>query len=247
MRRSSDRKDAAPARKRPAASKPGKPGSSQTPIGHDADSVIASLKRLATKNTLDGMARYALPSVRAFGVSMADMNALAKKLGRDHELALALWKTGWYEARMVASMIDDPAQVTPAQMDRWCRDFNSWGICDTVCFKLFDQVPHAFKKVAQWSVKRDEFVKRAGFALLWSLALHDKRSGDEPFLKCLPLAEQGAADERNFVKKSIVMALGAVGRRSRGLDAAAKAVARRLAESANASERWVGKEALKKL
>ena len=133
------------------------------------DEVQAALSWLAQKSTpldRENLARFGITANKAFGVSMANMRVLAKRLGRNHELAAALWDTGWYEARMLTSFIDEPARVTPAQMDRWRRDFDNWGICDTVCFHLFDRTPHAWAKVAQWSTKRDEFVKRAAFALL---------------------------------------------------------------------------------
>jgi 3-methyladenine DNA glycosylase AlkD len=172
---------------------------------------------------------------------------LGRKLGRDHELAAALWDTGWYEARLLTAYVDDPAQVTSAQMDRWARDFDNWGVCDTLCFALFDRTPHAWKKVEPWSRRREEFVKRAAFALVASLALHDKKAGDPRFLATLPLIERGASDDRNFVKKGVSWALRVVGRRNRALNAAAVAVARRLAESAEAPARWVGKDGLKEL
>ena len=193
------------------------------------------------------MARYAIPSDKAFGVSVGTMKKLAKRLGRNHELAAALWETGWYEARMLASFVDDPARVTSAQMDRWCRDFDNWAICDTACFHLFDRTPHAWRKVAQWSGRRDEFVKRAAFALLWSLTVHDKSAGDEPFAKGLLFIERAATDERNFVKKAVNMALRAIGKRNRPLNAAAVSVARRLADSPDATARWIGKDALREL
>jgi 3-methyladenine DNA glycosylase AlkD len=162
-----------------------------------------------------------------------------------HDLAAALWDTGWYEARLLTSFVDEPARVTPEQMDRWCRDFDNWGLCDTLCFHLFDRTPHAWDKVAQWSDERDEFVKRAAFALLASLAGHDKRAADEPFLASLPSIERAAADERNFVKKGVSWALRMTGRRNPALNAAAAEVARRLAVSPDAAARWVGKDALK--
>ena len=121
---------------------------------------------------------------------MANIQRLAKRLGRDHDLAAALWETEWYEARLLTSFVDDPARVTSAQMDRWCRDFDNWGICDTVCFFLFDRTPFAWDKVAKWSDARPEFVKRAAFALLASLAGHDKETGDDRFLQSLELIER---------------------------------------------------------
>jgi 3-methyladenine DNA glycosylase AlkD len=213
----------------------------------EVESVVATLKGLATKHTLDGMARYAIPSDKAFGVAVGDIRKLAKRLGRNHELAGALWDTGWYEARMLACFLDDPEQVTADQMDRWCHDFDSWAICDTACFHLFDRTQFAWKKPRQWAKSPHEFVKRAAFALMASLAGHDKTTADGPFAVFLPLIEKGARDERNFVKKGVNWALRRIGERSLALNKAAVALAERLAQSEIASCRWVGKDALRQL
>jgi 3-methyladenine DNA glycosylase AlkD len=191
------------------------------------------------------MARYGIRTKKVFGVPMAAMRELAKKSGRSHELAQALWKTEWYEARILASFVDEPEKVTPAQMDRWCRGFDNWAVCDTVCFHLFDKTPHAFGRIAKWSQSDEEFVKRAAFALLASLALHDRKSGDEPFALCLRLVEAAATDDRNFVKKGVSWGLRGVGRRSRALHDAAVALARRLSSSTSATARWIGKDVLR--
>jgi 3-methyladenine DNA glycosylase AlkD len=205
------------------------------------------LERRGTKRNRDGMARYGIHAKKVFGVSVAMIRQLAKRLGRDHELAAALWETGWYEARMLTAFVDEPERVTAAQMDRWARDFDNWAICDTLCFHLFDRTPHAWGKIEQWSRRRDEFVKRAGFALLASLALHDKHAADEPFVRSLRLIEHGAVDERNFVKKSVSWALRAIGKRSQALNAAAVETARRLAAAPEPAAQWVGRDALKEL
>src|SRR5262245_40224266 len=201
---------------------------------------LAWLKRRGTRANRLGMARYAIVSDKAFGVSVGDLRRWGNSLGRDHDLAKELWDTGWYEARMLASFVDEPARVTPAQMDRWCKDFDNWAICDTVCFHLFDRTPHAWTKVEAWSRRKDEFVKRAAFALLASLALHDKDAADAPFVRCLPIIEREAKDERNFVKKSVSWALRAVGERRVALYEKAEALARRLAASPDKTSRWVG-------
>jgi 3-methyladenine DNA glycosylase AlkD len=208
---------------------------------------LAVLEASSTKRDRDNLARFGITAKKAFGVSIANIQKLAKQLGRSHELAGALWKTGWYEARLLTSFVDEPSRVTPAQMDRWCRDFDNWGICDTVCFHLFDRTPHAWTKVVQWHDRRGEFVKRAAFALLASLALHDKRTGDEPFIKGLALVERAAGDDRNFVKKGMSWALRLIGRRNRALNTHAVQVARRLAASPDAAARWVGKGAVREL
>jgi 3-methyladenine DNA glycosylase AlkD len=193
------------------------------------------------------LTRYGINAPKAFGVPMSAIQQLGKRLGRNHALAAALWETGWYEARSLAAYVDDPAQVTAAQMERWVRDFDNWAICDTMCFKLWDQTPHAWGKVEQWTRRRDEFVKRAGFVLLACLALHDKAAADQRFLRSLRLIERAASDERNFVKKAVSWALRGIGRRNRTLRAAALDIARQLADSSDATERWIGKDALREL
>jgi 3-methyladenine DNA glycosylase AlkD len=233
-------------RKKPAtARKPVR--SREAGVEGQVQAALASLEKMSTKRDRDNLVRFGITATRAYGVSMSNIQVLAKRLGRSHELAAALWNTGWYEARMLTSFVDDPARVTPAQMDRWCRDFDNWGTCDTVCFHLFDKTPHAWAKVAQWADSRHEFVKRAAFALLACLALHDKRAGDESFVRCLPLIERAATDERNFVKKGVSWALRLIGRRNPALNAAAVTVATRLSTSSEAAARWVGKGALKEL
>jgi 3-methyladenine DNA glycosylase AlkD len=211
------------------------------------ESAIGWLERHGTKATRDGMARYGITSAKAFGVPVGTIQKFAKSLGRDHALAAALWDAGWYEARMLASFVDEPARVTPAQMDRWCRDFDSWAICDTACMHLFDRTPHAWRKIDEWSRKRGEFEKRASFALLASLSLHDKQSEDAPFADALALVEGAATDERNFVKKAVNWALRSIGERSTALNTKAITLAERLAASPDATARWIGKDALRKL
>lgn len=220
----------------------------QVSLEDQVSAVLESLKRLAEKRVLDDMSnRYNIRPAKAFGVSMSNIQKVAKPLGRDHELAAALWDTGWYEARMLTSFIDEPELVTSAQMDRWARDFDNWGIVDTLCFNLFDRTPHAWRKVAQWCKQEEEFIKRAGFALLWSLTVHDKKATDEQFGQGLVLILRGANDERHLVKKAVNMALRAVGKRNSALNKAALTIARRLTESPRAAARWVGKDALREL
>jgi 3-methyladenine DNA glycosylase AlkD len=208
---------------------------------------LAWLERRATRRNREGMARYGIVATngKVFGVSVAAVRQLGKRLGRDHALALALWETGWYEARLLAAFVDDPTLVTPAQMDRWARDFDNWAVCDTVCFHLFDKTPHAWRKVDRWSRRREEFVKRAAFALLASLALHDKAGPDARFLQALASIEPAAGDGRNFVKKGVLWALRGIGSRNPGLRDAALVVARRLAAHPDPSPRWIGKQAIR--
>jgi 3-methyladenine DNA glycosylase AlkD len=208
---------------------------------------LALLRGLATRRDLDNLDRFGITASKPLGVSMANLKRVAARVGRSHELAAGLWETGIYEARMLTALVDEPARVTAAQMDRWCRAFDNWAICDTLCFHLFDRTPHAWSRAQAWSRKHPEFERRAGFALLASLALHDKGAPDGPFLRSLPWIERAAGDQRNFVKKGVSWALRAVGRRSPALHAPARALAGRLAASDDPTERWVGKDALRDL
>ena len=176
------------------------------------NAVLEELQRMSNPKVRAEMERrYGIVTDNAYGVMMRDMQKLAKSIGVDHAFAQALWETGWYEARMVACMIADPGKVTAAQMDAWCKDFDNWGICDTVCFKLWDQVQHAIGRVAVWAKSEDEFVKRAAFALLACLALHNKDIHRKVFIKHLELIERAAKDDRNFVKKGVSWALRGIG------------------------------------
>jgi 3-methyladenine DNA glycosylase AlkD len=216
-----------------------------------ADPRVASalrwLKNHSSKSVRDGMSRYAIPNQHALGVRMADIQKLAKQLGRDHALAMALWKTRVYEAQMLTAYVDEPARVTPAQMDAQARAFDNWAICDTLCFALWVWTPHAFAKVRQWATSRDEFVKRASFALLASVALKDKDARDRDFVRGLALIEKAAFDERNFVKKAVNWALRGIGSRNPALNDAAVALAKKLAASTEPAPRWIGKDALRQL
>ncbi|NOT33034.1 MAG: DNA alkylation repair protein [Candidatus Eisenbacteria bacterium] len=212
-----------------------------------AAEVVALLEQRSTRRDLDNLKRFGIAATRPLGVSMANIQAVARQVGRDHELANRLWKTNVYEARMLTAFVDEPERVTAAQMDRWCEDFDNWGICDTLCFKLFDQSPHAWSRVKSWSTRREEFVKRAAFALLASLALHDKRSPDAPFLASLRLIQRAAADERNFVKKGVLWALRGVGTRNSKLKAAAVKLSRELAESSEPAAKWIGRTAMREM
>ncbi len=211
------------------------------------DDVLAWLKKQGTRRTVAGMARYGIVAKGAFGVPMGTLLALKKRLGKDHALAAALWASGWYEARLLAALVDDPARVTRRQMKVWAAGFENWADCDTACFHLFDRTPFAWAQARQWAASPREFVKRGAFALMACLALHDKAAPDKRFLVFLPLIEMGARDERNVVKQGVSWALRGIGRRSPALNAAALALARRLALRDEPAPRWVGKDALREL
>jgi 3-methyladenine DNA glycosylase AlkD len=208
---------------------------------------VAELESLANPANVLGMARYGISSKNTLGVSIPRLRSMAKRIGTDHALALELWASGIHEARILAALVDDPADVTEAQLERWARDFDSWDVCDGVCSNLFDRTPFAHRKAVAWSARREEFVKRAGFVLMAALAVHDKRSPDSRFMKYLPLIEREAADERNFVKKAVNWALRQIGKRSPALNRAAIAAAKRIRTCDSKAARWIAADALREL
>jgi 3-methyladenine DNA glycosylase AlkD len=214
----------------------------------DAAEIVARLKGMADPTALEGMARYGINPQHAYGgISVPTLRALAKEVGRDHALAEQLWASGVHEARILASMVDDPKQVTEEQMERWVRDFNSWDLCDQVCGNLFDRTPFAHAKAVQWSQQPEEFVRRAGFALMAWLAVHDKQMTAAQFEPFFPLMIQAAADERNFVKKAVNWALRSIGKRSPALNARAIEVAREMQQIDAKAARWIAADALREL
>lgn len=193
------------------------------------------------------MARYGINPDNAYGVSIPTLRKLAKETGHHHALALQLWETGIHEARILASMVDDPREVTETQMDAWVEDFDSWDVCDQACANLFDKTPNAYHKAVEWSERSDEFVKRAGFALMATLAVHDKAAGDEQFEGFLPLILKHAADERNFVRKAVNWALRQIGKRSLALNRKAIQAAEEIARIDSKAARWIAADALREL
>jgi 3-methyladenine DNA glycosylase AlkD len=212
---------------------------------HTVQTIIKTLRSHANPVNVAGMARFGINPQGTLGISIPILRALAKEVGRDHVLALELWKTGIHEARILAGLIDDPIRVTVAQMDRWVKDFDSWDVCDQLCCFLFDKTPAAYTQAVKWSLAREEFVKRAGFALMAGLAWHDKTASNSKFLPFLKCIEQQAGDPRNFVKKSVSWALRHIGKRNMKLGHSAVIVALRLQKSNQPAARWVGNDAMK--
>lgn len=211
-----------------------------------ADAVALLRQKADAKYAADLAPRYGIHSATAFGVRVPDLKSIAKMLGRDQALAEALWRTGLHDARMLSAYVAEPEKLTARLMDTWAGGFENWADTDTLCFSLFDQTKLAYGRIPVWAKRKDEFVRRAAFALLASCALHDKVAGDAEFLKGLALIEAASGDERNFVKKGVNWALRAIGtRKSPALKAAASETATRLAASADPTARWIGKDALR--
>lgn len=194
-----------------------------------------------------GMARYGIQTKTAFGVSVPQLRALSKKIGRNHRLAQRLWNTRLHEARLLAGMIDNPREVDERQMDKWASEFDSWDIVDGTCGNLFDKTGFAVNKAHEWSQRREEFVKRAGFVLMAELAVHDKTADDRIFFEFLPLIAREATDDRNFVKKAVNWALRQIGKRNETLNKAAIETCRRVQLLDSRSARWISADALREL
>jgi len=208
---------------------------------------LDKLQSKAQPEQLKGMAKYGMAVEQRLGVSVPDMRKLAKEIGRDHKLALDLWRTGIAEARIVAGMVGDPAKLTEEQMEEWVKDINSWDVCDQVCMNLFEKNQLAWKKIVDWSEREEEFVKRTAFSLIACLAWHDKKASDEKFVELLPVIIRGATDERNFVKKAVNWALRNVGKRNLNLNKAAIDTAKGIRRLDSKAARWVASDTLREL
>jgi 3-methyladenine DNA glycosylase AlkD len=209
--------------------------------------VVEELRALGDPAGREGMARFGINPERALGIRIPQLRVVARRIGRDHAMAAELWASEIHEARILAAFVDDPAQVTPEQMEAWAADFDSWDVCDQACSALFARTPYAYEKAAAWSERAEEFVKRAGFALMAALAVHDKRAPDEKLAAFLPMIEREAGDRRNFVRKAVNWALRQIGKRNASLNAEAVACADRILERGPRSTRWVASDALREL
>ena len=209
--------------------------------------VIDRLKSISDPKAVEGMARFGIQSSNSFGVSVPKLRTLAREIGRDHLLASQLWETGLHDARLLATMIDDPRQVTVAQMEKWVRDFDSWDVVDGCCGNLFDKTPFAVSRAREWCRREAEYEKRAGFVLMAELAVHDKKATDQVFLDFLPLIIGGASDKRNFVKKAVNWSLRQIGKRNLKLNKAAAKTALKIRKMESASAKWVASDALREL
>ena len=213
----------------------------------DADAVLARLRAMANPKNVEGMARFGINPKDTLGISVWDLRKLAKEIGRDHRLALAVWDSGIHEARLLAAFVDEPEKVTAAQMDAWARDFDSWDVCDQACTDLFDQTRFAPAKAVAWSRRPEEFVKRGGFALMAGIAWHDKDAKDAAFAPFLEAIRREATDDRNYVKKAVSWALRNIGKRNLALNRKAVATASAIQKIDSKAARWIASDALRKL
>lgn len=221
--------------------------------------IIRHLKSLSSPKNVEGMARFGINPNKTLGVSIPNLRKIAKEVGKDHDLAEQLWSSGIHEARILASMIDDPKKVSEKQMERWVSGFDSWDVCDQCCMNLFDKTAFAYDKASQWAGIKEpariatqnasggEFVKRAGYAMMAALAFHDKSAKDADFIKFLPVIKRESQDGRNFVKKAVNWALRQIGKRNLRLNKEAIKTAREILILESKSAKWIAGDAIREL
>lgn len=209
--------------------------------------IINHLKKNSNLKDREGMARFGINPKYALGVRVPVLRNLARKIGKNHKLAEGLWKTKIHEARILAGMVDDSEKVNEKQMESWIKEFNSWDVCDQVCMNLFDKMPIAWKKAIEWADRKEEFVRRAGFALIACLAWHDKKARDEDFVKFFPIIKKYSTDERNFVKKAVNWALRQIGKRNENLKKQALKTAEEILKIQSKTAKWIAQDAIREL
>jgi 3-methyladenine DNA glycosylase AlkD len=213
----------------------------------DYEEILGRLKSLSNPDGVAGMARFGINPNRAYGVSIPSLRQMAKQIGTNRPLAQRLWSSGIRDARILATMIDNPAEVAAEQMERWVQDFDSWDLCDQCCNNLFYKTDYSYQKAVEWSLRNEEYVKRAGFVLMACLAVHDKKASDKEFLKFLLPIKRQAVDDRNFVKKAVNWALRQIGKRSRNLNREAIKTAMEIQQLSSKSAQWIASDALREL
>jgi 3-methyladenine DNA glycosylase AlkD len=211
------------------------------------EKIISILKSLSDPEAVKGMARYGINPKNNLGISIYKLRAIAKEIGKNHELALKLWDSGIHDARLLSCFIEEHAKVTGKQMDSWAKDFDSWDICDQACTSLFDLTPLAWKKVFKWAERDEEFVKRGAFSLIAGLSVHDKKASDKKFEQFFPLIKKHSIDDRNYVKKAVNWALRNIGKRNLALNKQAIKLSGEILKIDSKSARWVAKDALREL
>ncbi|MBA4416869.1 MAG: DNA alkylation repair protein [Syntrophus sp. (in: bacteria)] len=209
--------------------------------------IIKRLESMANPVNVAGMARFGINPHNTLGISVTDLRKIAKEVGKDHGLAQQLWRSGIHEARILATLVDVPQMVTEAQMEEWVKDFDSWDVCDSCCMNLFRKTDYAYNKACEWGEREEEFIKRAGFALMATLAVHDKKADDGVFQSLLSIIEREAGDERNYVKKAVNWALRQIGKRNRRCNSLAVEAAERIEKAGLKSGRWIARDALREL
>lgn len=209
--------------------------------------MLKKLKSHANPKNVEGMARFGINPNNTLGVSMPLLRKTAKEIGKDHKLAQELWESGIHEAKILAALIDDPKAVDGKQMENWVKDFDFWDVCDQTCMNLFDKTSFAYQKASKWAKEKKEFIRRAGFVLMATLSVHDKKAKDEEFIKFFPLIKKFSVDERNFVRKANNWALRQIGKRNIFLNKKAIKLAEEIQKIDSKSAKRIAKDTIREL
>jgi len=213
----------------------------------DSKKIISELKKHSKPKDREGMARFGINPKYALGVRIPILRGLAKRIGKNHQLAAELWKTKIHEARILACMIDDPKIVAEKQLEEWVKEFNSWDLCDQCCMNLFDKMSLAWEKAVEWSKRKEEFIRRAGFSLMACLAWHDKKAKDRDFLIFFPIIKKYSTDERNLVRKAVNWALRQIGKKNKNLNKKAITIAKEIQKIDSKTAKWIANDAIREL
>ena len=218
-------------------------------MNHDSNfnDIIEKLKSVSNPDAVGGMARFGIIPENTFGVSIPNLRKIAKETKKNHALAQQLWESGFRETMILASMIDEPEMVTEEQMEKWVLDFDYWEICDQCCMNLFEKTGFAYEKAIEWSLRDEQFVKRAGFVLMARLAVSDKKADDSRFEQFFPMMLREVDDERNFVKKAVNWALRQIGKRNLALNEKVIETAMEIQKIDSKSARWIASDAIREL
>jgi 3-methyladenine DNA glycosylase AlkD len=217
-------------------------------VNSQTNIILSTLYFKANPKNVEGMARYGITSKnKVLGISMPFLQSLKKNSGKNHVLALDLWQSKVYEARLLAAFIADPSLLTKSVMNSWVREFDNWAICDGVCMHCFRNTLYAHDLIAKWTKQKSEFVRRAGFTMIATLSVADKKSENAVFLKYLPLIKKYSTDERNYVKKAVNWALRQIGKRNLKLNSAAIKTAKEIQKLNSSSAKWIAADALREL
>jgi len=216
-------------------------------MSKECSEIIKRLKSLHNKKNVEGMRRFGIKSKNMLGISMPVIRRMAAETGKNHGVALELWDSGIHEAMILASLIADPELMNDDVLEKWVNEIDSWGICDQACLNLFRKIPSAHDMAAEWAVREEEYVRRAGFSLMAVLAVHDRDSSDSSFKKFFPLILNASSDERNFVKKAVNWALRQIGKRNHRLNREAIKLAEKISRMDSRSAKWIAADALREL
>ena len=211
------------------------------------DEIIQRLESLKDEKNIEGMARFGITPSHTYGIRMPVLRTLGKEIGKNHSLALALWKKDNRETRILATLVDEVDKVTKEQMERWTLDFDYWEICDQACINLFYALAFAYEKAIGWSARPEEYVKRCAFVLMARFAVSFREKDDSFFEPFFVLIKRESTDERAMVKKAVNWALRQIGKRNKTMNRNAISVAEEILKIDSKSARWIAKDALKEL